>query len=69
MTAAVAKETGLIPEADEKTLRLSLRAFSASETKLYKHATEHKWTVEELVSTILMILKVAETPTAIAHGV
>ncbi len=41
----------MIPEADKDTLR----AFSPSEMKLYRHATDHKWTVEELVSTIKLI--------------
>ncbi len=48
ITTAAAREKGVIPEADEN----SLRAFSPSEMKLYRHATDHKWTVEELVSTI-----------------
>ena len=48
---AAAREKGMIPEADEDTLR----AFSPSEMKLYRHATDHKWTVEELVSTIKLI--------------
>lgn len=76
MTAAMAKERGLIPEADEETLR----AFSPSEMKLYKHATEHQWTVDELVSTIKLIksadFKVEDVnvdlhkrvASAIAHG-
>jgi hypothetical protein len=54
MTAAVpavAREKGVIPEADEETLR----AFSPSEMKLYRHATDHKWTVDELVKTIQLI--------------
>ncbi len=51
MTAAVAREKGVIPEADEETLL----AFSPSEMKLYRHATEHKWTVDELVETIQLI--------------
>jgi hypothetical protein len=41
---AAAREKRVIPEADEDTLR----AFSPSEMKLYRHATDHKWTVEEL---------------------
>jgi hypothetical protein len=51
MTAAAARENGVIPEADAETLR----AFSPSEMKLYKHATDHKWTVDELVKTIQLI--------------
>jgi hypothetical protein len=51
ITAAAAREKGVIPEADEDTLL----AFSPSEMNLYKHATYHKWTVEELVSTIKLI--------------
>ncbi len=51
MTAAAARENGVIPEADAETLR----AFSPSEMKLYKHATDHKWTVDELVKTIHLI--------------
>ena len=51
MTAAAARENGVIPEADAETLR----AFSRSEMKLYKHATDHKWTVDELVKTIQLI--------------
>jgi hypothetical protein len=51
LTAAAAREKGLIPEADEETLR----AFTPSEMKLYRHATDHKWTVDELVSTIKLI--------------
>ncbi len=46
MTAAAAKEKGQIPEPDEETLQ----AFSPSEMKLYQHATDHKWTVDELIS-------------------
>jgi hypothetical protein len=41
----------VLPEADEDTVL----AFSLSEMKLYRHATDHKWTVEELVSTIKLI--------------
>ena len=51
MTAAAAKEKGVIPEADEETLQ----AFSPSEMKLYRHATDQKWTVDELISTIKLI--------------
>jgi hypothetical protein len=51
ITAAAAKEMGVIPEADDETLR----AFSPSEMKLYRHATDHKWTVDELISTIKLI--------------
>ncbi len=35
-----------------------LRAFSVSEMKLYKHATTHKWTADELISTIKLIKSV-----------
>ena len=48
MTAAAAREQGVIPEADGETLR----AFSPAEMKLYRHATDSKWTVDELISTI-----------------
>ncbi len=41
----------MIQEADEDILQ----AFSPSKMKLYRHATDHKWTVEELVSTIKLI--------------
>ncbi len=41
----------MIPEADAEIMR----AFSPSEMKLYKHATDHKWTVNELVKTIQLI--------------
>ncbi len=51
MTAAAAREKGVIPEADEETLR----AFSPSEMKLYRHAMDHKWTVDKLVKTIQLI--------------
>ncbi len=51
ITTAAAREKGVIPEADEDTLQ----AFSPSEMKLYRHATDHKWRVEELVSTIKLI--------------
>jgi hypothetical protein len=51
MTAAAAREKGVIPEADEETLLV----FSPSEMKLYRHATDHKWTVDELVKTIQLI--------------
>ena len=43
-----------MPEASEETLR----AFSTSEMKLYKHATSHKWTADELISTIKLIKSV-----------
>ena len=33
----------------------TLKAFSPSEMKLYKHATSHKWTADELISTIKLI--------------
>ncbi len=39
MTAAAAREKGVIPEADEETV--TLRAFSPSEMKLYRHAACH----------------------------
>ena len=32
-----------------------MKLFSPSEMKLYKHATDHKWTVNELVKTIQLI--------------
>ena len=48
---AEAREKGLIPKADAALLQ----AFSASEMKLYKHATKCKWTVEELADTIKLI--------------
>ena len=48
---AEAREKGLIPKADAALLQ----AFSASEMKLYKHATKYKWTVEELADTIKLI--------------
>ncbi len=43
ITTAAAREKDVIPEADEDTLLV----FSPSEMKLYRHATNHKWTVEE----------------------
>jgi hypothetical protein len=46
-----AREKGLIPEASDETLR----AFSYSEMKLYKHAISYKWTVDELIATIKLI--------------
>jgi hypothetical protein len=51
ITTASAREKGVIPEADEDTLL----EFSQSEMMLYRHATDDKWTVEELVSTIKLI--------------
>ncbi len=51
MTVAAAREKGVIPEGDEEPLRAS----SPSEMKLYRHATDHKWTVDELVKTIQLI--------------
>ena len=51
ITTAAAREKGVIPEADEETLL----AFSPSEMKLYRRATAHKWTVDELVETIQLI--------------
>ncbi len=47
-TFADAQSKGMVPEASEDTLR----AFSPSEMKLYKHASSHKWKADELVSTI-----------------
>ena len=46
-----AREKGLIPKADTAILE----AFSASEMKLYKHATKYEWTIDELVDTIKLI--------------
>jgi hypothetical protein len=51
ITTAAVREEGVILVADEDTLQV----FSLSEMKLYRHATNHKWTVEELVSTIKLI--------------
>ena len=51
MPVTEARERGLIPEASEDTLR----AFSSTEMKLYKHATHYKWTVDELIATINLI--------------
>jgi len=51
MSFRAARTKGLVPEASEETLR----AFSTSEMKLYKHATSHKWTADELISTIKLI--------------
>ena len=51
---AQARSKGLVPKASEETLR----AFSVSEMKLYKHATTHKWTADELISTIKLIKSV-----------
>ncbi len=51
---AEVRSKGLVPEASEETLR----AFSVSEMKLYKHATTHKWTADELISTIKSIKSV-----------
>jgi hypothetical protein len=48
---AEAREKGLIPKADTALLQ----AFSASEMKLYKHATKYKWTTDELADTIKLI--------------
>ena len=48
---AEARERGLIPEASDETLR----AFSFSEMKLYKHATKYRWTQDELIATINLI--------------
>ena len=52
MTAAAAREKGVIPELMKKPCE---GAFSPSEMKLYRHATDHKWTVDELVKTIQLI--------------
>jgi hypothetical protein len=43
-TFADARSKGMVPEALEDTLR----AFSPSEMKLYKHASSHKWKADEL---------------------
>jgi hypothetical protein len=51
---AQARSKGLVSEASEETLR----AFGVSEMKLYKHATTHKWTADELISTIKLIKSV-----------
>ena len=51
LSAAEVREQGLIPEASDETLR----AFSYSEMKLYKHAMTYKWTVYELMATIKLI--------------
>lgn len=54
LSAAEARSQGLVPEASEETLR----AFSFSEMKLYKHATTYKWKVDELIATIKLIKSV-----------
>jgi hypothetical protein len=54
LSAAEARSQGLVPEASEDTLR----AFSVSEMKLYKHATTYKWKVDELTATIKLIKSV-----------
>ena len=54
LCAAEARSQWLVPEASEETLR----AFSASEMKLYKHATTYKWKVDELIATIKLIKSV-----------
>jgi hypothetical protein len=54
MSFSEARTKGLLPEASEETQR----AFSPSEMKLYKHATSHKWTAYELISTIELIKSV-----------
>ncbi len=51
MSVTEARERDLIPEASVDTLR----AFSYSEMKLYKHTSSHKCTVDELISTIKLI--------------
>ena len=48
---AEAREKGLVPKANTALLQ----AFSASEMKLYQHATKYKWTIEELADTIKLI--------------
>jgi hypothetical protein len=53
-TFTEARSKGMVPEASEDTLR----AFSPSEMKLYKHASSHKWKANELVSTIKLIKSV-----------
>ena len=53
-TFTEARSKGMVPEASEDTLR----AFSPSEMKLYKHASSHKWKADELVSTIKLIKSV-----------
>jgi hypothetical protein len=45
------EDASFIPEASDETLK----AFSFSEMKLYKHATKYKWTQDELISTINLI--------------
>jgi hypothetical protein len=54
MSFSEARTKGLAPEASEETLR----AFSPSEMKLYKHATSHKCTADEHISTIKLIKSV-----------
>jgi hypothetical protein len=51
MPVTEARERGLIPKASEQTLQ----AFSSTEMKLYKHATNYKWTIDELIATINLI--------------
>jgi hypothetical protein len=51
VAVAATAERSLIPEASEETRQ----AFIASEMNLYKHATVYKWTVDELIATIILI--------------
>jgi len=51
MTLEDAISAGFLPKLDLDAASL----FSASELKLYKHATECKWTIEELRKTILLL--------------
>ncbi len=51
MSVTAVRERDLIPEASNETLQ----AFSYSEMKLYKHDISHKWTIDELISTIKLI--------------
>ncbi len=55
LSAAEAREQGHIPELGPEASEETLRAFSYSEMKLYKHAMTYKWTVDELISTIKLI--------------
>ena len=48
---AEARDKGLIPRVDTA----KFQAFSASEMKLYKHATTYKWTTDELLAAIKLI--------------
>ena len=51
MTLEDAISAGFLPKLDLDAASL----FSASELKLYKHATECKWTIEELKKTIVLV--------------